>query len=73
MTTRMRAIQTYCDLIAGAVLDGIQAEMTRSGVDIGESAEAPVEDVPAARPSRGLSDVAEMLGPEPEGRRPPAA
>ncbi|MTJ84100.1 MAG: 30S ribosomal protein S2 [Telmatospirillum sp.] len=43
----LRAIQTYCDLIGGAVLDGIQAEMTRSGVDIGESAEAPVEPVAA--------------------------
>ncbi|MDR3436683.1 30S ribosomal protein S2 [Telmatospirillum sp.] len=42
----LRAIQTYCDLIGGAVLDGIQAEMSRSGVDLGESTEAPVESVP---------------------------
>ncbi|MGE5506049.1 MAG: 30S ribosomal protein S2 [Actinomycetota bacterium] len=38
----IRAIQTYCDLVGGAVLDGIQAEITRSGGDVGAS-EAPVE------------------------------
>ena len=41
----IRAIQTYCDLIAGSVLDGIQVEITRSGGDIGASAEAPVEAI----------------------------
>lgn len=42
----IRAIQLYCDMVAGAVLDGIQAEMVRSGVDIGE-VEQPVEPLPA--------------------------
>jgi small subunit ribosomal protein S2 len=42
----LRAIDTYCDLIAGAVLDGLQAEMSAAGIDVGESAEAPVETVP---------------------------
>ena len=41
----IRAIQTYCDLMIGAVLDGIQAEIGRSGGDIGAQAEAPVEVV----------------------------
>jgi small subunit ribosomal protein S2 len=41
----LRAIQTYCDMIGGAVIDGIQAEMSRSGVDLGESAEAPAEEI----------------------------
>ncbi|TPW00604.1 MAG: small subunit ribosomal protein S2, partial [bacterium] len=41
----IRAIQTYCDLMAGAVLDGIQAEITRGGGDVGASAEAPVEQI----------------------------
>jgi len=41
----LRAIQTYCDLISGAVLAGIQAELTSSGADIGEAAEAPEEDL----------------------------
>jgi hypothetical protein len=27
------------------VLDGIQAEMSRSGVDIGEAVEAPAEEI----------------------------
>ena len=43
----IRAIQTYCDLISGAVLDGIQAEIGRSGGDIGAQTEAPVEVIPA--------------------------
>jgi small subunit ribosomal protein S2 len=30
-----RAINLYCDLVVGAVLDGIQAEMTASGADLG--------------------------------------
>ena len=42
----LRAIGLYCDLIADAVLDGIQAEMTASGTDIGESAEGPHETLP---------------------------
>jgi len=31
----MRAIHLYCDLVAGAVLDGLQAELAASGIDIG--------------------------------------
>ena len=31
----MRAIHLYCDLFAGAVLDGLQAEAVASGIDIG--------------------------------------
>jgi small subunit ribosomal protein S2 len=50
----IRAIQTYCDLTVGAVLDGIQAEITRSGGDIG-AAEAPVE------PALAVEDVAEAV------------
>ncbi|WP_421728924.1 30S ribosomal protein S2 [Brevundimonas sp.] len=37
-----RAIQTYCDLIADAVLDGLAAGASHSGVDLGAS-ENPVE------------------------------
>ncbi len=39
----IRAITMYCDLIAGAVLDGISAEMVASGRDIGASEELPME------------------------------
>ncbi len=59
----MRAISLYCDLISGAVLDGLQAELVASGVDAGadenpaaelvvapadEAAAAPVEAAPVA-------------------------
>ncbi|MFN4287198.1 MAG: 30S ribosomal protein S2 [Brevundimonas sp.] len=37
-----RAIQLYCDLVADAVLDGLAAGASASGVDLGAS-EAPVE------------------------------
>lgn len=37
-----RAIQTYCDLIADAVLDGLATGASQSGIDLGAS-EAPVE------------------------------
>lgn len=39
-----RAISLYCDMIAGAVLDGLQAEMISAGIDLGESAEVPMLD-----------------------------
>jgi len=39
----LRAINMYCDLMAGSVLDGLQAEMISAGIDIGESA-APDSD-----------------------------
>ncbi len=39
-----RAINFYCDLMVAAVLDGIQAEMSASGVDLGASDDLEVED-----------------------------
>jgi len=39
----IRAITLYCDLIAGAVLDGISAEMGSSGADIGAREDLPAE------------------------------
>jgi small subunit ribosomal protein S2 len=44
----IRAITLYCDLMAGAVLDGISAEMLASGRDIGEAIELPPETLPEA-------------------------
>jgi len=43
-----RAIRIYCELIAGAVLDGLQEQLVKSGVDIGERAQAPIEQLPRA-------------------------
>jgi small subunit ribosomal protein S2 len=47
----LRAIATYLDLMADAVLDGLQQEMIASGVDVGEQAEAPAEHLPEAEPA----------------------
>jgi small subunit ribosomal protein S2 len=44
----IRAVNLYCDLMSGSVLDGIQAEMIEAGIDVGAGAQAPVEDVAAA-------------------------
>ena len=41
-----RALELYCDLFAAAVLEGMQLEMHKKGVDLGASTEAPIE--PAA-------------------------
>ena len=46
-----RAIQLYCDLIAGAVLEGIQTQLTDQGVDLGAAEEAPVEEAVAEEAS----------------------
>ena len=43
----IRAISLYCQLMSDAVLDGIQQEMTASGVDIGAAEELPEELIPA--------------------------
>jgi small subunit ribosomal protein S2 len=42
----IRAITMYCDLVAGAVLDGISAEMAGSGIDIGAAEDLPLEALP---------------------------
>src|SRR5215469_2814491 len=46
----MRAIHLYCDLMAHAVLDGLQAELASSGADVGAQAAPPVEAVPDEAP-----------------------
>ena len=61
-----RAIQTYCDLIADAVLDGLAAGASASGVDLGASenpvepmlaeASAPVEAEAAPAGTEGAAD-----------------
>ena len=40
----LRAIDLYCQLFSDAVLDGISAQMSAAGVDVGASEEAPVEE-----------------------------
>jgi len=67
----LRAITTYCELIAGSVLDGIQAEVVKSGGDLGAAvapaAEVlPVEAAPAA-------EVAAKEAPEAAAKAAPKA
>ena len=46
-----RAIRLYCDLVAEAVLDGIQADLAAKGVDLGAAEETPEEAVVEAAPA----------------------
>jgi len=57
----LRAIQLYCDLFSGAVLDGLQAEMKAAGVDVGAAAQPLAEEVP-----EGAADAAAAVEPTPE-------
>jgi small subunit ribosomal protein S2 len=51
----LRAISTYCELMANAVLDGLQAEMKAAGVDVGAAVAPPsvqiVAEAPEAAPA----------------------
>lgn len=51
----LRAIETYCELISGAILDGLQAEMSAKGLDIGSSSD------PANAGRRGKAKSAEVV------------
>jgi small subunit ribosomal protein S2 len=62
----MRAIHLYCDLVSGAVLDGLQAELTASGVDIGASAELPEEAVPELHEGADVAETDTDISAEPE-------
>ncbi|MCH8197746.1 MAG: 30S ribosomal protein S2, partial [Proteobacteria bacterium] len=64
----VRAINLYCELMADAVLDGIQKEMLAAGIDVGEGEEAPAEQLDSA-PGEAAAAKAEMT-PAP---RPTAA
>ena len=54
----LRAIELYCELMSGAVLSGIEAEMTARGRDIGEL-ETPVgEGIPVEVPEEAAAEEA---------------
>ena len=76
----IRAITLYCDLIAGAVLDGISAEMVASGRDYGASEQAPTETLPMPELSAELagaeaavSEAAPVMQPVGHTAEQPAA
>jgi small subunit ribosomal protein S2 len=60
----MRAIQLYCDLFAGAVIDGLQQDMAAAGVDIGAAEAPPVEAAVAEAPAEAPAEAAEEAAPE---------
>jgi small subunit ribosomal protein S2 len=64
-----RAINLYCDLMVGAVLDGLQAEMAASGADMG-AFEAPPEEVESA-PEEDVAVAEEVAAAEPEAAAAP--
>lgn len=53
----IRAVTLYCDLVAGAALDGIQAELAAAGEDPGAQ-EAVAEPVPAVEEAPPPEDAA---------------
>ncbi len=53
----IRAITLYCELVSGAVLDGISAEMAASGQDIGGAEELPMEVMPEVNMPEPLATV----------------
>ncbi|MDQ2801369.1 MAG: 30S ribosomal protein S2 [Pseudomonadota bacterium] len=55
----IRAITLYCDLAAGAVLDGISAEMAASGQDIGAAEELPSHAMTETAPPAGPAGAAQ--------------
>jgi len=54
----IRAITLYCDLIAGAVLDGISAEMMASGRDVGAAEDLPPAITELPEPAVEASEAA---------------
>ncbi len=62
-----RAIALYCDLISKAAIDGIARQQGASGVDLGASEEAPVEEAlePAAEAAEAAlgADTGEQASP----------
>jgi small subunit ribosomal protein S2 len=67
----VRAIELYCTLLSDAVLAGIQEEMVKAGVDIGESAEAPAETLSAegTEGSAPAGEATEEAKDAPKGRK----
>ena len=53
----IRAIQCYCDLFSGAVIDGLQQELAASGADAGAAAEPLVKE-PVAAAAAAPADAA---------------
>ncbi len=55
----LRAIELYCDLLADSVLDGLEEEARKSGVDVGESETGMTENLPDKGPDKGKEAAGE--------------
>ncbi len=63
----LRAITLYCELISGAVLDGISAEMQASGTDFGAVAELPeavLHELAAEAPIEASAETSDVAASE---------
>lgn len=73
----LRAISLYCDLLVEAVLDGIQREMSASGIDLGAQAEPLEAGIPADTDTGdddgGAAVMAASLAAEEDREAPPPA
>lgn len=52
----LRAIELYCDLVSDAVLDGLQAELAKSGKDAGAAVDA-AEEIPADKKTENENEA----------------
>jgi len=64
----MRAVHLYCDLVSNSVLDGLQAELAASGVDIGARAAVAPEPLPVE--AEETTETAEENAAEPAAAEP---
>jgi len=55
----IRAIQFYSELVSGAVLDGMQAEIAAQGVKVEEMVDAAAEKAPKKRASKKAAKAEE--------------
>jgi len=58
----MRAIQLYCNLVSSAVLDGLQAELAASGVDVG--ARPDITELTAPEEAAAVAEITDLTAPE---------
>jgi small subunit ribosomal protein S2 len=48
----LRSIRFFCDLFAGAVLDGLSDQMVAAGIDLGEAVELPASELQAIKAAK---------------------
>ncbi len=62
----IRSIALYCDLVAGAVLEGLEQEARTSGQDLGEAEEIPDTALPAGEETEPVTALSEEEEAAPE-------